>query len=171
MDKKGCFSKQLSEEELLLERTNPKCGSRTPRESAVHKTKPNLPSYLLPATLYDTRSPWTLTDTPKSTPLMALSAEYTDSSPRENLCVRAYIPDPNLVSEEPTGSTIVDLSESSPVYILIDVPEADSCVVVDIPGRPELSGHLFHLLVLISWCIMQHQIRKSRWNRKTTEVP
>ena len=81
---------------------------------------------------------------------MALSAEYTDSSPRENLCVRAYIPDPNLVSEEPTGSTIVDLSESSPVYILIDVPEADSCVVVDIPGRPELSGHLFHLLVLIS---------------------
>ena len=54
------------------------------------------------------------------------------------------------MSEEPTGSTIVDLSESSSVYILIDVSEADSCVVVDIPGRPELSGHLFHLLVLIS---------------------
>ena len=81
---------------------------------------------------------------------MALSGEYTDSSPRENLCVQVYIPDPNPVSEEPTGSTIVDLSESSSVYILIDVSEADSCVVVDIPGRPELSGHLFHLLVLIS---------------------
>ena len=171
MGKKGCFSKQVSEEELLLERTNPKCGTRTPRESAGRKTKPNLPSYRLPAPLYDTRSPWTLTETPKSTSLMALSAEYTDLFPRENLCVQVYIPDPNLVSEEPTASTIVDLSESSPVYILIDVPEADSCVVVDIPGRPELSGHLFHLLVLISWCIMQHQIRKSRWNRKTTEVP
>ena len=81
---------------------------------------------------------------------MALSAQYTDSSPRENLCVQVYIPDPNPVSEEPTGSTIVDLSESSSVYILIDVPESDSCVVVDIPGRPELSGHLFDLLVLIS---------------------
>ena len=81
---------------------------------------------------------------------MALSAEHTDSSPRENLCVQVYIPDPNPVSEEPTGSTIVDLSESSSVYILIDVPESDSWVVVDIPGRPELSGHLFHLLVLIS---------------------
>ena len=171
MGKKGCFSKQVSEEELLLERTNPKCGTRTPRESAGRKTKPNLPSYRLPAPLYDTRSPWTLTETPKSTSLMALSAEYTDLFPRENLCVQVYIPDPNLVSEEPTGSTIVDLSESSSVYIVIDVPESDSCVVVDIPGRPELSGHLFHLLVLISWCIMQHQIRKSRWNRKTTEVP
>ena len=64
--------------------------------------------------------------------------------------MQVYIPDPNPVSEEPTGSTIVDLSESSSVYILIDVSEADSCVVVDIPGRPELSGHLFHLLVLIS---------------------
>ena len=150
MGKKGCFSKQVSEEELLLERTNPKCGTRTPRESAGRKTKPNLPSYRLPAPLYDTRSPWTLTETPKSTSLMALSAEYTDLFPRENLCVQVYIPDPNLVSEEPTGSTIVDLSESSSVYILIDVSEADSCVVVDIPGRPELSGHLFHLLVLIS---------------------
>ena len=150
MGKKGCFSKQLSEEELLLEKTNPKCGSRTPRESAGHKTKPNLPSYQLPATLYDTRSPWTLTDTLKSTPLMALSAEYTDLFLRENLSVQVYIPDPNLVSEEPTASTVVDLSESSPVYIVIDVSEADSCVVVDIPGRPELSGYLFHLLVLIS---------------------
>ena len=64
--------------------------------------------------------------------------------------MQVYIPDPNPVSEEPTGSTIIDLSESSSVYILIDVSEADSCVVVDIPGRPELSGHLFHLLVLIS---------------------
>ena len=81
---------------------------------------------------------------------MALSGEYTDSSPRENLCVQVYIPDPNLVSEEPAGSTIVDLSESSSVYIVIDVPESDSWVVVDIPGRPEFSGHLFHLLVLIS---------------------
>ena len=81
---------------------------------------------------------------------MALSGEYTDSSPRENLCVQVYIPDPNLVSEEPTGSTIVNLSEYSSVYIVIDVPESDSWVVVDIPGRPELSGHLFHLLVLIS---------------------
>ena len=54
------------------------------------------------------------------------------------------------MSEEPTASTIVDLSESSPVYVVIDVSEADSCAVVDIPGRPELSGHLFHLLVLIS---------------------
>ena len=81
---------------------------------------------------------------------MALSGEYTDSSPRENLCVQVYIPDPNLVSEEPAGSTIVNLSEYSSVYIVIDVPESDSWVVVDIPGRPELSGHLFHLLVLIS---------------------
>ena len=54
------------------------------------------------------------------------------------------------MSEEPTASTIVDLSESSPVYVVIDVSEADSCAVVDISGRPELSGHLFHLLVLIS---------------------
>ena len=81
---------------------------------------------------------------------MALSAEYTDLFLRENLSVQVYIPDPNLVSEEPTASTVVDLSESSPVYIVIDVSEADSCVVVDIPGRPELSGYLFHLLVLIS---------------------
>ena len=81
---------------------------------------------------------------------MTLSAGYTDSSPRENLCVRLYIPDPDLVSEEPTASTIVDLSESRPVSVVIDVPEAVSCVVVNIQGRPELFGHLFHLLVLIS---------------------
>ena len=136
MGKKVCFSKQLSMEELLLERTNQNCGTRTPRESAGHKTKPNLPSYQLPATLCDGRSPWTPTDTPKSTPLMALSAEYTDFFPRENFCVHVYFPDPNLVSEEPTAFTIVDLSESSPVYVVIDVSEADSCAVVDIPGRP-----------------------------------
>lgn len=74
----------------------------------------------------------------------------TDFFPRENLRVQVYIPDPNLVSEEPTASTFVDLSESSAVYVVIDVSEADSCAVVDISGRPEFSGHLFHLLVLIS---------------------
>ena len=150
MGKKVCFSKQLSKEEIILERTNQNCGTRTSREAAGHKTKPNLPSYQLPATLFDARSPWTLTDTPKSTPLMALSVEYTDFSRGENLCVQVYIPDPDLVSEELIASTIVDLSESSPVYVVIDVSEADSCAVVDISGRPELSGHLFHLLVLIS---------------------
>ena len=81
MGKKVCFSKQLSKEEIILERTNQNCGTRTSREAAGHKTKPNLPSYQLPATLFDARSPWTITDTPKSTPLMALSAEYTDFFP------------------------------------------------------------------------------------------
>ena len=43
------------------------------------------------------------------------------------------IPDSNPVSEGPTARTIVDLSEPSPVSVVIDTPEADSCAVVDIP--------------------------------------
>ena len=36
------------------------------------------------------------------------------------------------------------------IFFSVSLIAGDSCVVVDIPGRPELSGHLFHLLVLIS---------------------
>ena len=74
-----------------------------------------------------------LKDTPKSTPLMAVSAGCSDSSPKENICVAVDIPEPNLLYKESTASTIVDLSESSPVSVVIDAPESDSCVVVDIP--------------------------------------
>ena len=107
---------------------------------------------------------------------MAPSAEYTDFFRRENFCLQVYFPDPNLVSEEPTAFTIVELSESSPVYVVIDVSEADSCVVVDIAGRPELSGHLFHLLVFIYLMMhdatsdMEEQVKDSG-KKKTTEVP
>ena len=74
-----------------------------------------------------------LKDTPKSTPLMAVSAGCSDSSPKENICVAVDIPEPNLLYKESTASTIVDLSESSPVSVAIDAPESDSCAVVDVP--------------------------------------
>ena len=127
------ISEQLSEEEIIFERTNLNCGTRTSRDSATHKPEPNPPSYQLAATHFDAQSPWTLRDTPTSTPLMAVSAECSDSSPKENICVAVDIPEPNLLSKEPTTCTIVDLSESSPVSVVIDVPESDSCAVIDIP--------------------------------------
>ena len=64
---------------------------------------------------------------------MAVSAECSDSSPGENVCAAVDIPEPNLLYKESTACTIVDLSESSPVSVVIDAPESDSCVVVDIP--------------------------------------
>ncbi|CAH3144770.1 unnamed protein product, partial [Porites lobata] len=127
------ISEQLSEEEIIFERTNLNCGTRTSRDSATHKPEPNPPSYQLAATHFDAQSPWTLRDTPASTPLMAVSAECSDCSPGENICVAVDIPEPNLLSKKPTACTIVDLSESSPVSVVIDAPESDSCVVVDIP--------------------------------------
>ena len=48
---------------------------------------------------------------------------------RENICVAVDIPEPNPVSEEPTDC-IVDLSESSPVCVVVDAPKVDSCVAV-----------------------------------------
>jgi len=122
------LSEQLSEEEIIFERTNLNCGMRTSRDSASYKPKPNPPSYQLAATHFDAQSPWTLTDTPTSTPLMAVSGCSLDNS-----CVVIDIPDSNPVSEGPTARTIVDLSEPSPVSFVIDAPEADSCAVVDIP--------------------------------------
>ena len=64
---------------------------------------------------------------------MAVSTECSDSSPKENICVGVDIPEPNLLYKESTACTIVDLSESSPVSVVIDAPESDSCVVVDVP--------------------------------------
>ena len=64
---------------------------------------------------------------------MAVSADCSDSSPRENICVADDIPEPNLLSKEPPACTIVDLSESSPDSVVIDAPEADSVAVVDVP--------------------------------------
>ena len=122
------LSEQLSEEEIIFERTNLNCGMRTSRDSATHKPKPNPPSYHLAATHFDAQSPWTLTDTPTSTPLMAVSGR-----PLDNSCVVVDIHDSNPVSEGRTARTIVDLSEPSPVSFVIDAPEADSCAVVDIP--------------------------------------
>ena len=122
------LSEQLSEEEIIFERTNLNCGMRTSRDSATHKPKPNPPSYHLAATHFDAQSPWTLTDTPTSTPLMAVSGRSLDNS-----CVVVDIHDSNPVSEGRTARTIVDLSEPSPVSFVIDAPEADSCVIVDIP--------------------------------------
>ena len=122
------LSEQLSEEEIIFERTNLNCGMRTSRDSASYKPKPNPPSYQLAATHFDAQSPWTLTDTPKSTPLMAVSGCSLDNS-----CVVIDIPDSNPVSEGPTARTIVDLSEPSPVSFVIDAPEVDPCVDVDIP--------------------------------------
>ena len=107
--------------------------TRTSRDYATHKPEPNPPSYQLAATHFDAQSPWTLRDTPTSTPLMAVSAECSDSSPGENICAAVDIPEPNLLYKESTACTIVDLSESSPVSVVIDAPESDSCVVVDIP--------------------------------------
>ena len=127
------ISEQLSEEEIIFERTNLNCGTRTSSDSATHKPEPNPPSYQLAATHFDAQSPWTLRDTPTSTPLMAVSGECSDSSPGENICVAVDIPEPNLLSKEPTTCTIVDLSESSPVSVVIDALEADSCAVVDVP--------------------------------------
>ena len=69
---------------------------------------------------------------------MAVSAGCSDSSPKENICVAVDIPEPNLLYKESTASTIVDLSESSPVSVVIDAPESDSCVVVDIPDLSSL---------------------------------
>ena len=128
------LSEQLSEEEIIFERTNLNCGMRTSRDSATHKPKPNPPSYHLTAT--QAQSPWTLTDTPTSTPLMAVSGRSLDNS-----CVVVDIHDSNPVSEGRTARTIVDLPEPSPVSFVIDAPEADSCAVVDIPdlSSPEPS--------------------------------
>ena len=74
-----------------------------------------------------------LKDTPKSTPLVAVSTECSDSSPRENTCAAVDIPEPNLLSKDPTACTIVDLSETSPASVVIDAPESDSCTIVDAP--------------------------------------
>ena len=125
------LSEQLSEEEIIFERTNLNCGMRTSIDSATHKPKPNPPSYQLAATHFDTQSPWTVTDTPTSTPLMAVSGCSDFSG--ENVCVAVDIPEANPVSEGPTARTIVDLSETNPVSFVIDAPEADSCAIADIP--------------------------------------
>ena len=110
-------SEQLSQEEKI------NCGTRTSRDSASHQHKPNPSSYRLAATHYDAQSPWTVTDTP---PLMAVS-------PRENTCVIEVIPDSSLASEGHIICSIVDLSESSPVCVVVNDPQADSHEVVDVP--------------------------------------
>ena len=125
------LSEQLSEEEIIFERTNLNCGMRASIDSATHKPKANPPSYQLAATHFDVQSPWTLTDTPTSTPLMAVSGCSDFSG--ENVYVAVDIPEANPVSEGPTARTILDLSEPNPVSFVIDAPEADSCAVVDIP--------------------------------------
>ena len=125
------LSEQLSEEEIIFERTNLNCGMRTSMDSTTHKPKPNPPSYQLAATHFDAQSPWTLTDTPTSTPLMAVSGCSDFSG--ENVCVAVDFPETNPVSEGPPARTIVDLSEPSPVSFVVDTPEADSSAVVDIP--------------------------------------
>ena len=89
---------------------------RTSRDSASDKPKPNPSSYRLTATHFDAQSPWNLTDTPKSTPLMKFPLY------RENTCVVIDIPDSNIVSEGHTACSIVDLSESSPVCVVVDAP-------------------------------------------------
>ena len=53
-------------------------GAEPPRKnicwlSASYKPKPDPSSYRLAATHFDAQSPWNLTDTPKSTPLMEVS--------------------------------------------------------------------------------------------------
>ena len=159
------LSEQLSEEEIIFERTNLNCGTRTSRDSATHKPEPNPPSYQLAATHFDAQSPWTLRDTPTSTPLMAVSAECSDCSPGENICVAVDIPEPNLLSKKPTACTIVDLSESSPVSVVIDAPESDSCAVVDVPdlSSPDTSftcsslkdTHKSIPLMAVSGCSME----------------
>ena len=96
---------------------------------------------------------------------MAVSAECSDCSPGENICVAVDIPEPNLLSKKPTACTIVDLSESSPVSVVIDAPESDSCVVVDIPdlSSPDTSFSCSSLkdtpkstpLMAVSGCSME----------------
>ena len=104
-----------------------------------------------------------LKDTPKSTPLMAVSADCSDSSPRENICVADDIPEPNLLSKEPPACTIVDLSEFSPVSVVIDAPEADFGAVVDVPDLSSPSftcsslkdTHKSTPLMAVSGCSME----------------
>ena len=114
--------------------------------SASYKPKPDPSSYRLAATHFDAQSPWNLTDTPKSTPLMEVS-------PRENACVVIDIPDSNIVSEGHTACTIVELSESSPVCVVADASQAHSYAVVDIPdlSSPDKSFICSSLSDTFSW--------------------
>ena len=130
-------SERLSQEEKI------NCGTRTSRDSDSHQPKPNPSSYQLAATHFDAQSPWTVTDTP---PLMAVS-------PRENTYVVVDIPDSNLASERHTACSIVDLSESSPVCVVVDAPQADSHEVVDVPdmSSPDTSFTCSSLSNVFSW--------------------
>ena len=130
-------SERISQEEKI------NCGTRTSRDSDSHQPKPNPSSYQLAATHFDAQSPWTVTDTP---PLMAVS-------PGENNCVVVDIPDSNLASEAHTACSIVDLSESSPVCVVVDAPQADSHAVVDVPdlSSPDTSFTCSSLSNAFSW--------------------
>ena len=142
------LSEQLSEEEIIFERTNLNCGTLTSIDSATHNPKPNPPSYQLAATHFDSQSPWTLTDTLTSTPLKAVSGCSDFSA--ENVCVAV---ETNPVSEGPAARTIVDLSEPSPVSVVIDAPVADSYAVIDIPdlSSPDTSFTCSSLSDVFSW--------------------
>ena len=124
MCKKRCLRRKhldlTSSSERLSQEEKINCGTRTSRDFASHKPKPNPSSYRLAATHFDAQSPWTVTDTP---PLSA----------RENACVVVDFPDSNLASEGHTACSIVDLSESSPVCVVVDAPQADSHEAVDVP--------------------------------------
>ena len=126
MCKKRCLRRKhpdlTSSSERLSQEEKINCGTLTSRDSSSHQHKPNPSSYRLAATHFDGQSPWTATDTP---PLMAVS-------PRENTCV-VDIRDPSLASEGHIACSIVDLSESSPVCVVVDAPQADSHEVVDVP--------------------------------------
>ena len=130
-------SERLSQEEKI------NCGTLTSIDSASHQPKPNPSSYRLAATHFDGQSPWTTTDT---RPLMAVS-------PRENTCVVEVIPDSSLASEGHIACSIVDLSESSPVCIFVDAPQADSYEVVDVPdmSSPDTSFTCSSLSNAFSW--------------------
>ena len=74
-------------------------------------------------------------------------------SPRENTCVVVDIPDSNLASEGHAACSIVDLSESSPVCVVVDAPQADSHEVVDVPdmSSPDTSFTCSSLSNSFSW--------------------
>ena len=74
-------------------------------------------------------------------------------SPRENTYVVVDIPDSNPASERHTACSIVDLSESSPVCVVVDAPQADSHEVVDLPdlSSPDTSFTCSSLSDGFSW--------------------
>ena len=71
----------------------------------------------------------------------------------ENVYMAVDIPETNPVSEGPAARTIVDLSEPSPVSVVIDAPVADSYAVIDIPdlSSPDTSFTCSSLSDVFSW--------------------